>query len=82
MKPLPPERTRPLQARLAPQRRDYPTIMAAHDRAVAAGAEGYLDPASGAFVFTARSLWERGRCCKTGCRHCPYEPGPRGPLSG
>ena len=23
-------------------------------------------------VFTAKYLLERGYCCKSGCRHCPY----------
>lgn len=23
-------------------------------------------------VFTARYLRERGYCCESGCRHCPY----------
>ena len=44
----------------------------AHDRAVAAREPGYLDPASGAFVFTAAELAARGECCGAGCRHCPY----------
>ena len=35
-------------------------IRRAHDRAVAAGEPGYLDPASGAFVFTAAVLADRG----------------------
>jgi len=47
-------------------------IRRAHDRAVAAGEPGYLDPASGAFVFTASELAARGECCGSGCRHCPY----------
>ena len=25
-------------------------------------------------VFTALFHLERGVCCGTGCRHCPYEP--------
>jgi hypothetical protein len=24
------------------------------------------------FVFTARFLRDRGYCCESGCRHCPY----------
>jgi hypothetical protein len=44
----------------------------AHDRAVAAGEAGYLDPDTGFFVFTAAALAERGECCGSGCRHCPY----------
>lgn len=26
----------------------------------------------GLFVFTAEYLLERGHCCQSGCRHCPY----------
>lgn len=51
-----------------------PTIQELHDRAVAAGKAGYLDPESGLFVLTATYLAERGHCCGSGCRHCPYPP--------
>jgi len=44
----------------------------AHDAAVREGREGYLDPATGFFVFTAETLKARGSCCGSGCRHCPY----------
>jgi hypothetical protein len=47
-------------------------IRAAHDAAVAAGEPGYLDPDTGFFVFTSVALAERGACCGSGCRHCPY----------
>jgi Family of unknown function (DUF5522) len=47
-------------------------ILAAHREAVEAGEPGYDDPATGLFVFTAAYLAERGTCCDTGCRHCPY----------
>jgi hypothetical protein len=47
-------------------------IRAAHDAAVAAGEPGYVDPDTGYFVFTAAALAERGECCGSGCRHCPY----------
>jgi hypothetical protein len=53
---------------------DDPRIRAAHDAAVAAGEPGYLDPDSGLFVLTAAHLAAQGRCCGSGCRHCPYEP--------
>jgi hypothetical protein len=46
-------------------------IREAHDRAVAQGEPGYLDPATGFFVFTAAELAARGECCGSGCRHCP-----------
>lgn len=51
---------------------------AAHDRAVAAGAAGYLDPVSGLFVLTAKFLADRGFCCHRGCRHCPYDDNEEG----
>lgn len=43
-----------------------------HDAACRRHDAGYTDPASGLFVLTARYLRERGYCCGTGCRHCPY----------
>jgi hypothetical protein len=49
-------------------------ILAAHDAAEVAGEDGYLDPASGLFVFTAGYHLRRGHCCNSGCRHCPYPP--------
>jgi hypothetical protein len=47
-------------------------IAIAHDRAVAAGEDTYVDPATGYSVFTRAYLLERGTCCDSGCRHCPY----------
>ena len=46
---------------------------AAHDAAVRAGEDGYLDPRTGLFVFTAAYLSARGTCCDSNCRHCPYK---------
>ena len=46
--------------------------MDAHHHALLAGDAGYLDPTSGLFVLTARTLWNQGACCGKGCRHCPY----------
>lgn len=48
-------------------------VLEAHAAAVAAGEDGYLDPATGLFVLTAAYLADRGRCCGSGCRHCPYD---------
>jgi hypothetical protein len=48
-------------------------VVAAHDAAVAAGTDGYLDPRTGLFVMTAAYLAARGTCCDSDCRHCPYE---------
>lgn len=49
-----------------------PDRQAAHDAAVARGEAGYLDPDSGLFVMTSAYLLEKGPCCSSGCRHCPY----------
>ena len=54
---------------------DHPrraAILSAHQRALDAAEDGYLDPDTGYFVFTAAYLADRGTCCDTGCRHCPY----------
>jgi hypothetical protein len=62
----------PATSRLAldhPRRAD---VLAAHEAALAAGAAGYTDPASGLFVLTAAWLAARGTCCDNRCRHCPY----------
>lgn len=29
---------------------------------------------NGLVVFTAAHHLARGRCCGSGCRHCPYDP--------
>jgi hypothetical protein len=34
------------------------------------GEDYYLE--NGCWVFTAKFLRERGFCCRSGCRHCPY----------
>jgi hypothetical protein len=47
-------------------------IAAAHAKAIEAGDDGYLDPATGLFVFTTAYLAAVGTCCDSGCRHCPY----------
>jgi hypothetical protein len=47
-------------------------ILDRHATALDAGAAGYTDPASGLFVLTAGFLADRGTCCDSGCRHCPY----------
>jgi hypothetical protein len=71
--PLPPFRLVPHTDRLDPQARpEFVAVMEAHHRALLAGDAGYFDPASGLFVQTARTLWDRGTCCEHGCRHCPF----------
>lgn len=39
---------------------------------MASGQELYPDPITGLWAMTAQGLWDRGYCCDTGCRHCPY----------
>lgn len=75
--PLPTARREPLLARLPEGPGERERIIAAHDAALEAGQPAYLDPRTGLSVFTAGYLWENAQCCRTGCRHCPYEPGER-----
>jgi hypothetical protein len=70
--PMEPGRLVPHPDRLDPARADYVAVIEAHHSAIEAGDVGYLDPATGLFVQTARTLWQRGSCCDQGCRHCPY----------
>ncbi len=64
--------TEPHPSRLPLDHPDRPRILAAHAEALTGDEPGYLDPTSGLFVLTAAYLAERGTCCETGCRHCPY----------
>ncbi|HLY98703.1 MAG TPA: DUF5522 domain-containing protein [Candidatus Angelobacter sp.] len=34
------------------------------------GEDYYLE--NGYYVFTEKYLLQRGHCCRSGCRHCPY----------
>jgi hypothetical protein len=62
----------PHPSRLAVDDPARPAILAAHARALVEGDAGYADPVSGLFVFSAAFLAERGTCCDSSCRHCPY----------
>ena len=62
----------PLSTRLPPQHPRFAEIVLRHSEAVAAGEPCYLDPITGLSVFTAAFLAERGYCCDSGCRHCPF----------
>lgn len=64
----------PLPMRMPSSRLDR--IRQLHDEAMATGRAAYLDPNTGLSVFTAGFLAERGYCCDSGCRHCPYQPDP------
>jgi len=54
----------PHPRRLSPQHPRFAEISSRHTAAVAAD--------SGLMVFTATFLAERGYCCDSGCRHCPF----------
>jgi iron complex transport system substrate-binding protein len=43
-----------------------------HDDACREGKDMYIDPATGYSVFTELAHKRRGKCCGSGCRHCPY----------
>jgi diphthamide synthase (EF-2-diphthine--ammonia ligase)/ABC-type hemin transport system substrate-binding protein len=43
-----------------------------HDEACRRGDHCYIDPETGYHVFTEVAHKARGRCCGSGCRHCPY----------
>jgi hypothetical protein len=70
--PLPAPLAVPDPGRLDPSRPDYGAILAAHGHALDTGEDGYLDPSTGWWCFSAAYLWSRGACCDSGCRHCPY----------
>lgn len=38
------------------------------------GIDYYIE--DGLYVFTAEHHLKRGYCCNSGCRHCPFPPGP------
>lgn len=40
------------------------------DRDLIEGVDYYFE--NGLMVFTAQYLRDRGYCCTSGCRHCPY----------
>ena len=40
------------------------------DRDLLEGIDYYME--GGLMVFTAQLLRDRGYCCTSGCRHCPY----------
>ncbi|MGE5812648.1 MAG: DUF5522 domain-containing protein [Ignavibacteria bacterium] len=50
----------------------YKKIMLRHREAVEKNEDFYIDPGTGLTVFTALYLFNRGYCCGSGCRHCPY----------
>lgn len=63
----------PRPDRLPPSLRHQEDIVRAHEEAIRQRASTYRDPISRLSVFTGLFLAERGYCCESGCRHCPYE---------
>lgn len=47
-------------------------VIALHQQACERGEAFYIDPVSGLQVKTRLAHLKRGRCCESGCRHCPY----------
>jgi iron complex transport system substrate-binding protein len=52
--------------------RETMQIVERHAQACARKAPSYVDPVTGYDVFTADYLRQRGHCCESRCRHCPY----------
>jgi len=52
--------------------KDRVNYMKAHKAACDAKEKMYIDPESGFSVFTEYGHLQRGKCCGSGCRHCPY----------
>ncbi|XP_066548436.1 uncharacterized protein C1orf53 homolog [Amia ocellicauda] len=47
-------------------------IARAHQQACEASQQTYIDPVTGYVVFTKYAHLQRGKCCGSACRHCPY----------
>ncbi|KAK5869682.1 hypothetical protein PBY51_024383 [Eleginops maclovinus] len=47
-------------------------IHSAHREACETKKQMYVDPSSGYKVFTEYAHLQRGKCCGSACRHCPY----------
>ncbi|XP_028301484.1 uncharacterized protein C1orf53 homolog [Gouania willdenowi] len=48
------------------------SIHTIHRQACEAKKQMYVDPSSGCKVFTEFAHLQRGKCCGSACRHCPY----------
>lgn len=57
---------------IPPESKEIEDLYALHKAACDAHKESYTDPKTGYHVFTEFGLRKRGRCCGSGCRHCPY----------
>jgi len=52
---------------------NFDEIMMRHNISMALDEPGYTDPATGFFVFNAKTLLELDKCCANVCRHCPFK---------
>ncbi|CAL8104032.1 unnamed protein product [Calicophoron daubneyi] len=57
---------------IRPGKMEKPYWEEEHAKAVKAGAKTYIDPKTGYVVFTECAHLERGKCCGSRCRHCPF----------
>lgn len=53
-----------------------------HREACEAGKSTYRDVETGRHVMTELFLLERGYCCNSACRHCPYPINNKLPIPG
>ncbi|XP_077391391.1 uncharacterized protein C1orf53 homolog [Festucalex cinctus] len=67
-----PGRTEPQQARRTQLTEEELLIHKFHTEACQAKKQTYVDPSSGYKVFTEYAHLQRGKCCGSACRHCPY----------
>ncbi len=62
----------PKPKRLSKEDPFYQAIITIHEKAFENKEMTYIDPKTGLTVFTAYYHLQRGFCCGSGCRHCPY----------
>lgn len=70
---LPRELDVPHPDRLKSDDPNFDEILMRHNVSMALDQPGYTDPATGLFVFNAKTLADEGRCCAMVCRHCPFK---------
>lgn len=49
-----------------------PAYARQHQQALQQGEQWYIDAQDGSMVFTELYHQERGACCQSACRHCPW----------
>ncbi|MEM0951512.1 MAG: DUF5522 domain-containing protein [Cyanobacteria bacterium P01_H01_bin.74] len=53
-----------------------PAWLSIHEQAIKNNQEHYTDPETGYLVFTSLYHQNRGYCCESVCRHCPFGLSP------